>query len=186
MEIRATLRLRNNKLIEARKDRGLSQIELADLIAAPIRHIAALEGLQFQDFLEATAHKICAELELPIDDVFPHELKGTSISSTSHRVANIEDNRLLLSARYKERMQLPSPDEAILATDDAEQLRQAMKRLDGRHEYILRMRYGLDDDDPMTLIDISKRLSITIERARQIIVRAHHELRELLTTTDNP
>ena len=57
---------------------------------------------------------------------------------------------------------------------------QQFGRLDEREQKILTLRFGLDDDEPMTLGDIGKVFGVTRERIRQIQVEALCKLRGAL------
>lgn len=52
--------------------------------------------------------------------------------------------------------------------------------LSAREEFVLRCRFGLDDDEPMTLDEIGRLLGVTRERVRQIQKKAMTRLTELL------
>ena len=52
--------------------------------------------------------------------------------------------------------------------------------MDPREATVLRMRFGLDDQEPKTLQEISERLGVTRERVRQIESKALGRLRGAL------
>lgn len=58
-----------------------------------------------------------------------------------------------------------------------EQLNRALDQLDEREREILKLRYGLDDDHPRTLKDVSLKFNITRERVRQIEIKAIEKLK---------
>jgi RNA polymerase primary sigma factor len=61
-----------------------------------------------------------------------------------------------------------APNAKMIDADDRRQVFDELDKLDQRDATVLRMRYGLDDDQPMTLQEIGERLSLTRERVRQI------------------
>ncbi len=66
-----------------------------------------------------------------------------------------------------------SAGEAMLRED----INRALSPLTERQRAVITMRYGLEDDEPMTLEAIGKRLGITRERVRQIEQEAMQRLR---------
>jgi RNA polymerase primary sigma factor len=67
-----------------------------------------------------------------------------------------------------------------VAADEVREVLGLLPRLDPREAKVLRLRFGLDGEDPMTFRRIGQRLGLTRERARQIERRALGNLRELL------
>ena len=55
-----------------------------------------------------------------------------------------------------------------------------MAKMEGREAAILRMRFGLDGSDPMTLKDVGDTLGLTRERVRQLECEALTKLRDQL------
>jgi RNA polymerase primary sigma factor len=76
-----------------------------------------------------------------------------------------------------EDMNAQDPEEAVADRMDWESLEKKLDRLPPREREILRMRYGLGDDEPLTLTEIGMRLGITRERARQLEMQAINRLR---------
>lgn len=63
----------------------------------------------------------------------------------------------------------PRPEEVLLSECDREQVRDLLAHNIGEREAkILRMRYGLDNNTPMTLKQIGEKVNLTRERVRQI------------------
>lgn len=62
----------------------------------------------------------------------------------------------------------PTPDEEVCGHDDLRHLNELLTEIDERAATILKLRYGLEGDDPMTLKEIGERIGLTRERVRQI------------------
>jgi RNA polymerase primary sigma factor len=71
----------------------------------------------------------------------------------------------------------PSPTKETFRMFLKEQLNRALEQLDDREREILKLRYGLDDDHPRTLKDVSLKFNITRERVRQIEIKAIEKLK---------
>jgi RNA polymerase primary sigma factor len=72
----------------------------------------------------------------------------------------------------------PGPDELIRDRDELRQLQILLGQIDERAARILKLRYGLDGEDPMTLKEIGERIGLTRERVRQIEHEALGRLRD--------
>jgi len=57
------------------------------------------------------------------------------------------------------------------------QLSELFATMTPREEKILRMRFGLDDGEPLTLDEVAKQFKITVERVRQIERKAFGSVR---------
>src|SRR5262249_39605656 len=74
-----------------------------------------------------------------------------------------------------------APDDEMVDTDDLKQVMTLLDKMDKREATVLRMRFGLDDEEPKTLKEIGERLGLTRERVRQIESEALSKLSENLT-----
>jgi RNA polymerase primary sigma factor len=73
-----------------------------------------------------------------------------------------------------------TPDMQMAESDDLRQVLALLEGMDPREAAVLRMRFGLDGEEPMTLKDIGERLGLTRERVRQIESEALGKMRESL------
>lgn len=74
----------------------------------------------------------------------------------------------------------PGPAEMIRDRDELRQLTELLDRIDAREARILKLRYGLEGEDPMTLKEIGERIGLTRERVRQIEHEALGKLRDAM------
>src|SRR5213080_3240319 len=61
-----------------------------------------------------------------------------------------------------------SPDLEMVEADDLTHVLELLEKMDKREATVLRMRFGLDDEEPKTLKEIGECLGLTRERVRQI------------------
>jgi len=79
----------------------------------------------------------------------------------------------------------PSPGEQVLERDDLETIAMLLEIIDEREALILRMRFGLDGEEPLTLKEVGQRVGLTRERVRQIEIESLRKLNERMES-DNP
>jgi RNA polymerase primary sigma factor len=73
-----------------------------------------------------------------------------------------------------------APDLEMVEADSLEHLQALLDKMDQREALVLRMRFGLDDNEPKTLQEIGGRLGLTRERVRQIGTEALTKLSQSL------
>ncbi|MBM4042613.1 MAG: sigma-70 family RNA polymerase sigma factor [Planctomycetes bacterium] len=74
----------------------------------------------------------------------------------------------------------PRPDQRFFDEDERAKIRELLDLISEREAQVLRMRYGIEDDTPMTLEEIGERLGLTRERIRQIENEALRKLHQYL------
>jgi len=72
---------------------------------------------------------------------------------------------------------VPPVEQEMIRQADLDQLAAALSDLDGKEREVVRLRFGLDDDEPRTLQEIGDRMRLSRERVRQIESRAKEKLR---------
>ncbi len=125
---------------------------------------------------EATHAEIAEGMEITEEEV----AKTMSISQT-HLSLDApmnagEDNRLL---DYLPDLNHLTPDEEVFSKALTQSIHEALGGLKEREAKILRLYFGLDAEEPMTLEEIGAALNITRERVRQIKEKALSRLRHL-------
>jgi RNA polymerase primary sigma factor len=71
----------------------------------------------------------------------------------------------------------PNPHFGVLQSDDIDRVLGLIKKLDQREAMVLKLRFGLDGEEPMNLQQIGNRLNLTRERVRQLEKKALINLR---------
>ncbi len=74
----------------------------------------------------------------------------------------------------------PAPEDAIFNQSESEMIQRLLDALDEREATILRLRYGLTDEEPLTLKHIGERIGLTRERVRQLEAQALRKLEKVL------
>jgi RNA polymerase primary sigma factor len=98
-----------------------------------------------------------------------------SAPQTDQQEAGWSIDEMLMDSRAK------TPDNEMVETDDMKQVMQLLDKMDKREATVLRMRFGLDDEQPKTLKEIGECLGLTRERVRQIESEALAKLSESLS-----
>src|ERR671937_2519874 len=125
---------------------------------------------------EPTHEEIAEEMDLSEEEV----ARTISISQThlslDAPLTPGEDNKLL---DYLPDNLNPQPDELTFEKALTESIEEALSSLKEREARILRLYFGLDGEEPMTLEQIGSLLGITRERVRQIKEKALSRLRHV-------
>lgn len=75
----------------------------------------------------------------------------------------------------------PDPAEQAMSANEVKMLTEMLEAVSEREAKILRMRYGIDTDTPMTLSEIGEVLGLTRERIRQIENNALRTLHDIIS-----
>jgi len=80
----------------------------------------------------------------------------------------------------------PRPDQQFFDDYEKQKIRELLDAINEREATVLRMRYGIEDNTPMTLEQIGEHLGLTRERIRQIENEALNKLYEYLADDTTP
>jgi len=143
------------------------------------RYVATQRRLESELRRKPEASEVAQEMGLPATRVYRLESLVQSIHTLDVDMSNEAFHGLIESEAVE---QPPSLDEIIEMQIRDQQLNEMLKRLSGREEAILRLRYGFYDDRPRTLAETGEHFGLSRERIRQLEERALIKLRHLLET----
>ncbi len=123
---------------------------------------------------EPTVEEIGRDLELTTDEIKHTLSMGQGYVSLDAPLVPGEDGQLL---DYVCDQTSAGPDEELYARALGKSIEDALETLGEREAKILRLYFGLEEAEPLTLEQIGERFSITRERVRQIKERALARLR---------
>jgi RNA polymerase primary sigma factor len=125
---------------------------------------------------EATHAEIADGMDITEEEVARTMLISQTYLSLDAPMSPGEDNRLL---DYLPDTEGRTPDEETFEKALTESIQEALRGLKEREAKILRLYFGLDESEPMTLEEIGEVLNITRERVRQIKEKALSRLRHI-------
>jgi len=141
------------------------------------RFVATQRRLESELRRKPEAAEVAHEMGLPEARIYRLESLVQSIHTLDVDMTNEAFHGLIESEAIE---QPPSLDEIIEMQIRDQQLNEMLKRLSGREEAILRLRYGFYDDRPRTLAETGEHFGLSRERIRQLEERALLKLRHLL------
>ncbi len=121
-----------------------------------------------------TNEELAAAMDMPLARI--EQMIESNAQPVSLEAPVSEDEEAELGDLLED-VNAPNPEEAVSDTMETEEMRRRVDELPARERDIIRMRFGLGGDEPMTLAEIGERLGITRERARQLEIQAVERLR---------
>jgi RNA polymerase primary sigma factor len=123
---------------------------------------------------EPKIEEIAAELDVPAQEVLDTMLSARTVRSLDETFED-DDERNLLNILSDENQD--SPDTEVLRDSAREQLEGVLNSLDDRELRIIRLYFGLDGNEALTLEQIGGLMNVTRERVRQLKELALSKLR---------
>ncbi|MCX2729418.1 RNA polymerase sigma factor RpoD/SigA [Saccharopolyspora sp. NFXS83] len=164
----------NQSVQRAIPDEGLMirvPVHMWDLV----RRVEAVRNSLVRAGLAASPREIADRTELPVSKVVECLRLAAGVHSLDVPVGD-EDGTTLGDLSRPKGDEEQSPDAVFDRHEAASLVRSAMARLTDREAEVLRLRFGFDGDEGLTLDRIGDRFSLTRERIRQIETKAQRKL----------
>ena len=153
-------------------------VHLVDKIAK-MRQVAVRLTEEFNR--EPTDEEISYEMGLPVNRVA--HLKSVSVRPSSLDAPIGEDGDTNFGELIGDDMQ-SNPLENFQKKSIYNDIQSVIELLDPREREIIRLRFGLDGNHPLTLEEVGEKFNITRERVRQIQMIALHKMRRIMTENE--
>jgi RNA polymerase primary sigma factor len=119
-----------------------------------------------------TREEIAKQMNIEVQDVEDLEILEEKDLSLSDKYYNEETE---IGDKLQDTLS-PSVEYSIIKNAIQEQIRDVLEELDDKEAFVLKLRYGLEDNRPKTLQEIGDILHVTRERIRQIEEKAKKKL----------
>jgi RNA polymerase primary sigma factor len=123
---------------------------------------------------EPAIEEIAKELDVPMQEVLDTMMSARSVRSLDESFEE-DDERSLLNILSDDNQE--TPDNHVLQSSARAQLEEVLESLDERELRIIRLYFGLDGSESLTLEQIGGLMGLTRERVRQLKERALGKLR---------
>jgi RNA polymerase primary sigma factor len=131
---------------------------------------------------EVTDEELAAELHMPLEKLI--HLRSVAVHPASLDAPLGESADASLLGDIVRDDAASSPSESLGNKNLSTDLANAVKSLGEREAQIIRMRFGLDGNDEMTLEEIGKKFNVTRERIRQLEQLSIKHMRSLMENRD--
>jgi len=131
---------------------------------------------------EPTDEELAMELGIPVNKVA--HLKSVSVRPASLDAPLSDDGESATFGEIVGDENAISPYESVRENNLRSDLNRMIMSLDSREADILRMRFGLDGHDELTLEEVGKKFKVTRERIRQLEHLALQKIRKLMAQNE--
>lgn len=122
---------------------------------------------------EPQREEIAVHMGISPEEMEDLEIVGEKEISLSDKYYDDED--VEVGDKIEDKL-FPSVEYQIIKSSIHNQIREMLEELDHKESFVLKLRFGLDDDHPHTLQEIGDKLKLTRERIRQIEQKAMRKL----------
>jgi RNA polymerase primary sigma factor len=127
---------------------------------------------------QPTSAEIAEELEIPEAN---WNVVRETVAANSQPVHSMSEDASSVFTETLEDQREVAPEQQIFVTMELDRLKELLEMLDGRESRILKLRYGIGTQEPMTLKAIGKKFGLTRERVRQMEQQALQKLYGVLS-----
>lgn len=178
-DIRIEIRIKNNALHQAIYSRSKNMAVFCRDNEVTYQYVMSFITLRESPYqskgMSPTALKLCEILGEDPVTLFPPQLYANTstklwvIEKNIEELTKIENGRQLIEY---------IPEAEIEAQLSRKPIDYALSSLTDREQKVIRLRFGMENDDPLRLEDVGKILRVTHERVRQIEAKAIRKLRQ--------
>ena len=162
--------------------------EQSRIVRLPLNRVGVLNrigkayrNLEQEFEREPSAEEIANELEMDVQDISETlQVSGKHLSFDAP-FAQDEESRLL---DVLENEELPAPDTSLMSESLHAEIEKALSKLSEHEAEVIKLYFGLSNEQPMTLEEIGDRFNLTRERIRQIKEKAIRRLRNATRSKD--
>jgi DNA-binding XRE family transcriptional regulator len=148
-DLRVSVRLRNNRLLECREALGINQYEAALAIGIGLDAYRNFETMKRKPLVDGKwdplALKVADYYDQPIEELFPESVLAIQVPHIERKV-NAGDLLPMLASQHTERLLLP-PDTRTATEELQARVELALKSLSPRKEKVLRDHFGFETDE---------------------------------------
>jgi RNA polymerase primary sigma factor len=148
---------------------------MAELVA---RWKATAMELSYKLGRQARTSEIAEQLGIPEAN---WDVVRETVQATSQPVFSMSDEQTAGFAESIEDTRQPGPEEQTLSAMEISRLRELLEQLDLRESRILKLRFGIGVEEPLTLKEIGQRFGLTRERVRQMEQQALGRLADVMS-----
>lgn len=191
MKVGAKIHLFNFLMRQRRLEMGLTQKALAEMAGVRLVDISAMERLelliankrmQSASVISDNLTRVARALEMDFDRLFPPDyiqmLEDKLLPKRRRGLIVCKEVALDALPPSLDALMLPDPAEEFTDSDSLKvQMAEVLAELPEREQQVIRLRFGLDGNEPMTLAAIGCKFGITAEAIRYCEHRALRKLR---------
>lgn len=133
---------------------------------------------------DPTDEELAIELNLPVEKVAHLKSVAVQPASLDAPLGDAADSSSLGDIVRDDNAAIPS--DQLREKDQSADVRSMVESLDAREAEIIKLRFGLNDREEMTLEEVSKKFKVTRERIRQLQQLALMKMRRQMAERDSP
>lgn len=175
-DLRVTITVRNALLLRAIEASGYASVAaFAKANGLPYQKIINYIALRATPYnrhgdLSDTVMRLSFALKTTPESLFPPRLMRQALQKNSVTRDVTADDFMTIATSE-------TPEMALLKSDAADSLIQAVETLPPRYAQVLKMRYGIGGYEPHTLEECAHSAGVTRERIRQMVLSGERRLR---------
>jgi len=188
-ELRVTVHIRNNRLMRAREDRGMTREQLGKAAGVSDSTIAGLETIRVHPHhirrggWKPSALRLASFFGVAPEELFPDSVLAVAESKKTVEVDGRDVARLMPPDAMSALPSSTNIESDAIDEETRRDLERCVESLPARRARVLRLYYGLGDEEPHTLNEIGESwpgAPLSRERVRQLREEGLAELRRVM------